>query len=203
MKRIFSALTLVAACFVLAACASPRTASFTNGSVTNLSSAEATTLGKQVIRKDKVKAVMDDHKPIVRFEAHDGQPITINAKVFEVNVPLDVRELLAEQASETSENVQLFREVRGIGKDVVVPLGVAGLLVSDRKNSSNNAARIEEARSAERIEQTRTMGELADTGMSYASKEPLVLTTPAPTIVRVPVGSSYLGAAPAPAATAE
>jgi hypothetical protein len=70
------------------------------------------------------------------------------------------------------------------------------LLVSGQKNSSDNAARVEEARSAERAAQTQTMGELASTGMDYAAKPPLVVTTPASTIVQAPLGSSILSATP-------
>jgi hypothetical protein len=197
MKRIALLFTSLVAVALLAACASPRNASIEDGKVTNITSAEATTLMKQDIRRAKVEDVQKNAKPIFELKAKAGQKIEISGvESITVNVPQDLRELLAEQASEVSENVQLFREVRGIGKDVVVPLGVAGLLVSDRKNASNNAARIEEARSAERIEQTRTMGELANTGMDYASKPPLIVTTPAPTIVQVPLGSEVLSTTP-------
>lgn len=179
---------IVAAALALAACASPRTAKIEDGKVINITSAEATTLMKQEIRRTKVEDVQKNAKPIFELKAKAGQKIEISGvESITVNVPQDLRELLAEQASEVSENVQVLREVRGIGKDVVVPLGVAGLVVSDRKNASNNAARIEEARSAERTAQTEAMTSLASDGMEAAA----VPTT----IVTVPAGSSVLPAA--------
>jgi hypothetical protein len=197
MKRIALLLASLAAVALLAACASPRNATIEDGKVTNITSAEATTLMKQDIRRAKVEDVQKNAKPIFEIKAKAGQKIEISGvESITVNVPQDLRELLAEQASEVSENVQLFREVRGIGKDVVVPLGVAGLLVSDRKNSSNNAARIEEARSAERGAQSQAMADIASEGMGYAAKPPLIVTTPAPTIVQVPLGSAVLGTTP-------
>lgn len=180
MKRIL----LLAAALVLAGCASPRNASITNGTVSNITSAEAVTLVKQDIRQKKVVDVQTNQKPIVKLTALNGQPITINAATFEVFVPLDLNVLMAEQADATSENVQMFREFRGFARETVVPLGAAALLVSDRKNASDNTARIEEARSAERTAQTAAMAGLADTGMEHASKPPLV--------IQVPLGSSVL-----------
>jgi hypothetical protein len=196
LKRVITNALALAAVLALVACASPRTATITDGSVTNITSAEAVTLAKQGIRSQKVADVQTNQKPIFKIEAHAGQVITINAKSIEVNVPMDIRELLAEQADAVSENVQLARIIKDGLKEVAVPMGLGAMLVSDRKNSSNNAARIEEARSAERGAQSQAMADIASEGMGYAAKPPLIVTTPAPTIVQVPLGSAVLGTTP-------
>ena len=188
MKRTALLFASLAAVALLGACASPRNATIEDGKVTNITSAEAVTLVKQDTRRQKVADVQTNQKPILKLTAHAGKPIQIDAASLEVFVPQDLNVLMAEQADAVSENVQLFREVRGIGKDVVVPLGVAGLLVIDRKNANNNGARIEEARSAERTAQTSAMADLAAQGMDHASKPS--------TIVQVPLGSSVLGTTP-------
>ena len=175
MKRTIQTLIAMAMAMFLAACASPRTATIEDGKVTNITSSEAVTLVKQDTRRQKVADVQTNQKPILKLTANAGKPISIDAASLEVYVPIDPNVLLAEQADSVSENIQMAREVRGGLKEVAVPLGAAALLVSGQKNSSDNAARVEEARSAERVAQTQTMGELAGTGMDYAAKPPLVV----------------------------
>ena len=138
MKRLIA----LALSIVLAACASPRTASIQDGKITGITGAEATTLAKADLRQKKVDAVQKAQKPIVRMVANQGQPITINAAVFEVYVPMDEALLLAEQPSETSENVQLFREVRGMARETFVPLGLGAIALTDRNRARASAERI-------------------------------------------------------------
>lgn len=139
MKRTIIAMALAVVAVMLAACASPRTASIEDGKVSNITSAEAVTLVKQDIRRKKVEDVQKNQKPIVRLTANAGKPITIDAATFEVYAPLDERELLAEQADALSENVQMVREVRGIARETGVPLGLGGMALVDRNNSRRAA----------------------------------------------------------------
>lgn len=139
MKRTIQTLIAVAMAMFLAACASPRTATIEDGKIKNITSAEATTLAKADIRQKKVADVQKNAKPLLRLEAHAGQAITINAKVFEVNAPQDIRELLAEQASEVSENVQVLDRVVRAGERVVVPLAAVGFAADVAKRRSDNA----------------------------------------------------------------
>lgn len=139
MKRII----IIAAALVLAACASPRDAKIKDGEISGITSAEATTLAKGDQRQKKVADVQKNQKPIVKLVARGDKPITIDAASFEVYVPIDPAVLLAEQPSEVSENVQMVREVRGIARETVVPLGIAGMALSDR-----NAARASAERTA-------------------------------------------------------
>ena len=136
-KTLITALSVVA--LLLGGCASPRTAEISDGNIKNITSAEATTLAKADIRQKKVADVQKNAKPLLRLEAHDGQAITINAKVFEVNAPQDIRELLAEQASEVSENVQVLDRAVRAGERVVVPLATVGFAADVAKRRSDNA----------------------------------------------------------------
>lgn len=189
MKRLpFLAMTALVIS-LLGACASPRTASIKDGEVTNLSSAEATTLMKKDIRQKKVADVQKNYKPIVRFESQDGKPIEIHAKVFEVNVPLDLTTLMSEEADTVSENVQMVGQVRGILKETVVPLAVAAAVLesnkADAKANKEVALSAQETRRAE----VAANSELANGLASKIQRDPLVL--------QVPMGSSVLTGAPA------
>ena len=131
MKRTI----IIAAALALAACASPREAKIKDGEISGITSAEATTLAKGDQRQKKVADVQKNQKPIVKLVARGDKPITIDAASFEVYVPIDPAILLAEQPSEVSENVQIVREVRGIARETVVPLSIAGAALSDRKDA--------------------------------------------------------------------
>jgi cell division protein ZapA (FtsZ GTPase activity inhibitor) len=196
-KTLITSLSAVA--LLLGGCASPRTAEISDGKIKNITSAEATTLAKADIRQKKVADVQKNAKPLLRFEAHDGQPITINAKVFEVNAPQDIRELLSEQASEVSENVQVLDRVARMGERVVVPLAAVGFAADVAKRRSDNAKTV-----ALDDNTTRRAEIAADAAMNAdlveaAQKDPLV--------IQVPLGSSVLSggteaaAATTPAAT--
>jgi hypothetical protein len=132
-------LALVATAAMLAGCASPRTASFTDGSVTNITSAEATTLAKVAARSAKVTSVQTNQKPILKLVGHPGKPITMDLASFEVYVPQDLNVLLAEQASEVSENVQVLDRVARMGERVVAPLAAIGFAADVAKRKSDNA----------------------------------------------------------------
>ena len=73
MKRLI----IIAAALALAACASPRNATIEDGKVTNITSAEATTLMLGEQRRSKVQDVQTNQKPIVRITANAGKPITM------------------------------------------------------------------------------------------------------------------------------
>jgi hypothetical protein len=133
---------------LLAACASPKTASITDGKISGISSSEAVTLVKQDNRRQLVKQVQDDQKPIVKFVAHKDRPITIDAASFEVYVPIAPELLLAEQPDAVSENVQVLREVRGIARETVMPIALGGMALSDR-NSARSAASAQQAAALE------------------------------------------------------
>jgi cell division protein ZapA (FtsZ GTPase activity inhibitor) len=182
-------ITLAAVGLLLAGCASPRTASIESGKITNLTSAEALTLAKQDIRQKKVADVQKNAKPLIRLEAHAGQPITINAKVFEVNAPQDIRELLAEQASEVSENLMMFREVRGVLRETVVPMAAIGWAADVAKRRSDNARQVS-------IAEIEADAQTASESIAAASKDPLVVKEPV--IVTVPEGSAVLTPTPTP-----
>lgn len=172
MKRI---ITIIAAALALAACGtSPKTAKIENGKIENISSAEAVTLMKREQRHDKVKTVIDTQKPIVRLEAHAGKPITIDAKTFEVFVPLDTGLLLAEEADAVSEEVQMAREVRGIARETVVPLGLGGMALSDRNNARTAAVRTAEIEASAAVE----MEELRSAERQASRTDPIILTLP-------------------------
>lgn len=199
MKRLpFFAMTALVIS-LLGACASPRTATIEDGKVTNLSSAEATTLMKKDIRQKKVADVQTNQKPIVKITAHNGKPITIDAGVFEVYVPLDLAVLMSEEADTVSENVQIVREARGILKETAVPLAVAAAVLesnkADAKANKEVALSAQETRRAE----VAANSELANGLASKIQRDPLVL--------QVPMGSSVLTGgttvAPAPAPAAE
>lgn len=175
---------IIAAAATLTACASPRNATIKDGEVSNITSAEAVTLMKGEQRRAKVTDVQKNAQPIFKMVGHPGKPITIDAASFEINVPLDLDVLMAEQPDAVSENVQLFREVRGFAKETVVPLGLGTLLYKDSKNASANsleAARIEAETERQRNESTAN---LTTQAIDAASKPPV--------IVQVPLGSSIL-----------
>lgn len=166
MKKSLALLAVAVAAGLLAGCASPRTAEISDGKIKNITSAEATTLAKADIRQKKVADVQKNAKPLLRLEAHAGQAITINAKVFEVNAPQDIRELLAEQASEVSENVQVLDRVVRVGERVVVPLAAVGFAADVAKRRSDNAKAVSldsnATRRAEVASDAETVGSLVD-----------------------------------------
>ena len=130
----------------LAACASPRDAKIENGKIENITSAEATTLMKGEQRRAKVEDVQKNQKPIFKVTAKPGEDIVFKGVAsLEINTPLDLSILLAEQASETSENVQMVREVRQGLKDVAVPLGLGAIMLNDRNNQRSSNERIAES----------------------------------------------------------
>lgn len=171
MKRT---LLIALAVLALAGCASPKTATIENGKVTNISSAEAVTLIKQDNRRKLVKDVQDNAKPLLEIEAHAGQPITINAKSIKVHAPIDPALLLAEQPDAVSENVQVLREVRGIARETVVPLGLAGAALADRK-SARDAATAQAQAAADAAVELET---LRSAERQSLSRNPIVLTIP-------------------------
>lgn len=179
MKRIL----ILVAVLALAACTtSPRTAVIENGKVTNLTSAEATTLVKQDIRQKKVADVQKNAKPIFELKAQPGQKIEISGvESITVNVPQDLRELLAETPDSVSENVQMAREVVN-GVRAVAPIAAGYILYQDRKDgraattrqaevAADASIQMETLRSAER--QT-----LTSQAIDAAEKPPLVLHVP-------------------------
>ena len=175
MKRtlmLFAALAVAAA---MSACStSPRTASIEDGKVTNITSAEAVTLVKQDTRRKKVEDVQKNAKPLLKIEAHAGQPITINAKSIEVNAPQDIRELLAEQPDSVSENVQMAREVVN-GIKASTPAVMGGLALADRNNARSAATRQAEIQAESQVE----METLRSQERQDARQNPIVLTIPA------------------------
>lgn len=173
MKRHLT-IILVLAAAVLAGCSAPRTSSITDGQVTGLTSAEAVTLTKQEIRRAKVEDVQTNQKPIVKLVAHPGKPISIDAQSFEVYVPIDPNVLLAEQADSVSEEVQMMREVRGTARETLVPLGLGGMAMADRKDARASAERITEMESAAAVE----METLRSAERQSASRDPVILTIP-------------------------
>ena len=144
----FKTLASLALAALLAACASPKTASITDGKISGISSAEAVTLVKQDNRRQLVNDVQDKQRPIVRLVAHKDRPITIDAASFEVYVPIAPELLLAEQPDAVSENVQILREVRGIGRETVMPIALGGMALADR-NSARSAATAQQAAALE------------------------------------------------------
>jgi hypothetical protein len=176
MKHLF----ILAAALLLAACASPRTASITDGKISNITSAEATTLVKQDNRTKRANDMMKNAPPIFKLTALPGQKIEISGvQSLEVNVPIDQALIMADQPDVTSENVQMFREVRGFARETVVPLGLGYQLLSDRKDA--RAASLEEARirSAERAAENAQQADMVRQ----------VLDRPA-TIITLPEGGS-------------
>lgn len=193
MKRnLFSAIAL-AASLVLVGCASPRNATIKDGEVSNLTSAEATTLMKKDLRQKKVADVQINQKPIVRLTAQNGKPITIDAGVFEVFVPLDLAVLMSEEADAVSENVQMFREVRGVLKETVVPLAVAAALLESNKADAQASKEVALDAGETRRAELAANGALNNNLASKIQRDPLVL--------QVPMGSTVLtGGAPVAAA---
>lgn len=177
MIRHTLAFTVVIWLILLAGCASPRTAKIENGKISNITSAEATTLLKQDNRTQRANDVMKNSKPIFKLTALPGETITLGGVAsMEVNVPLDTEVLMADQPDVTSENVQMFREVRGFARETIVPLGLGYQLLQDRKDS--RAAGLEEARirAAEREAQNDAY---SDTVRQVLEKDPMVITVPA------------------------
>lgn len=178
MKRIL----ILAATLVLAACASPRTASITDGKVSNITSAEAVTLVKQDIRQKKVADVQKNAKPIFELKAIPGQVIQISGvESLTVNVPQDLRELLAEQPDAVSENVQMAREVVN-GVRAATPVLLGGMALADR-NSARKSATEQAEIAAEASVQMETLRSaerqtLTSQAIEAAEKPPLVLHVP-------------------------
>lgn len=172
MIRHIAAFAIVVALIILAGCASPRNASITNGNISNLTSAEATTLVKQSNRTTRANNVMQNSPPIFQMKAQPGQKIEISGvESITVNVPIDPALLMADQPDVTSENVQMFREgVNGIG--AATPLVLGGMALSDRKDA--RAAGLEESRirSAERAAQNAAQADLVN---RVLNKDPLIL----------------------------
>jgi len=188
MKRIL----ILVATLALAACTtSPRTAVIEDGKVTNLTSAEATTLVKQDIRQRKVADVQKNAKPIFELKAQPGQTILISGvESLTVNVPLDTRELLAEQPDSVSENVQMAGQVVN-GIRAAGPILLGGMALADR-NSARKAATAQAEIAAEagvQMETLRSAERQSLTGQAIdaAAKDPLVIQ---PTVVHVPAGGS-------------
>jgi hypothetical protein len=173
--KTLASLALVA---LLAACASPKNASITDGKITGISSAEAVTLVKQDNRRQLVKQVQDDQKPIVKLVAHKDRPITIDAASFEVYVPIDPTLLLAEQPDAVSENIQILREVRGIGRETVMPIALGGMALADRNNARSAAtaqqAAALEAQTAREAAQAEQVNRLTEA----LAERPPFLTVP-------------------------
>lgn len=141
MIRIITALAALA---ILSACtASPRNSSIRDGAITGLTSSEATTLAKKDARRQKVEAVVNNTKPIFRVEAFEGQPITINAKSIEVNVPLDLAVLMQEEPDVVSEEVQTI-EAAGVLIQRATPIALGGMALSDRNSARKSAAALAE-----------------------------------------------------------
>lgn len=183
MKRIL----ILAAALALAACTtSPRNATIEDGKVSNITSAEAVTLVKQDIRQKKVADVQKNAKPIFELKAIPGQVIQISGvESLTVNVPQDLRELLAEQPDAVSENVQMAREVVN-GVRAATPVLLGGMALADRNSARKSATeqaeiaadasvQMETLRSAER--QT-----LTSQAIEAAEKPPLVLHVPMGTV---------------------
>ena len=168
MKRII----IIAAALALTACASPRNATIEDGKVSNITSAEATTLMLGEQRRAKVQDVQTNQKPIFQVTAKAGEDIVFKGVAsIEINVPLDLNILMAERQSETSENVQVLREVRQGLKDVAVPLGLGAIMLNDRNNQRQSNERITESNNAADAAQTGALLDLAD-------KDPIILTIP-------------------------
>lgn len=173
MLRHTPAFAVVVALIVLAGCASPRNASITNGQVNNITSAEATTLIKQNNRTQRANNLMQNAPPIFKLVALPGQKIEISGvQSLEVNVPIDQELIMADSPDVTSENVQMFREVRGLARETLVPLTVVGAALNDRKNA--RAADLERARieAQEREAQNAAQSDLV---RRILDKEPLIL----------------------------
>lgn len=179
MKRTIQTLIAVAMAMVMTACASPRNATIEDGKVTNITSAEAVTLVKQDVRRKKVEDVQKNAKPLLRLEAHAGQAITINAKVFEVNAPQDIRELLAEQDDSVSENVQMVREYRGAAREVLVPVALGKFAADVAKRKSDNAKIVSlDANATRRAESAAQAGLVSDL-VEAATEKPDYFLLPA------------------------
>ena len=188
-------LALLAAAAVLAAgCASPRTAEISDGKIKNITSAEATTLAKADIRQKKVADVQKNAQPLLKITAKPGEVMSFaGVASIEVHAPMDLRELLSEQGDVLSENVQMFREVRGTLRETVVPLAAIGFAADVAKRKSDNAKTV-----ALDDNTTRRAEIAADAAMNAdlveaAQKDPLV--------IQVPLGSSVLSGGTEAAAT--
>lgn len=178
MKRILTLITAMFMAVVMAACVSPPTASITDGRISNITSAEATTLMKRQQRHEKVQTVINNQKPIVKLVAQKGQPITIQAESFEVFVPLNEELLLAEEADAVSENIQMAREIRGIGRETVVPIAIGGMALSDRNNARSAATRQAEAEADAAVKMETLRSAERQTMIERATRDPIVLTIP-------------------------
>lgn len=182
MNRVIRLCTIALTVTVAACATSPRTAVIENGKVTNLTSAEATTLVKQDIRQKKVADVQKNAKPIFELKAQPGQTIQISGvESLTVNVPLDVRELLAEQPDSVSENVQMAGQVVN-GIRAAVPVLLGGMALADR-NSARKSATAQAEIAAEASVQMETLRSaerqsLTSQAIDAAAKDPLVISVP-------------------------
>ncbi|MDO9252642.1 MAG: hypothetical protein Q7U48_13965 [Hydrogenophaga sp.] len=179
LKRVITNALALAAVLTLGACASPRTATLKDGEITHITSAEAVTLAKQGIRKDKVADVQKNAKPMVRMEAHAGQPITINAKVFEVYVPQDLNVLLAETPDAVSENVQMADKAVRFLERVAVPLGLGAMALNDRNNQRASNERINETNAQTEREQNAASADQTSAFVEALTEKPAFFVLPA------------------------
>lgn len=178
MKRTLMAVLAVSLTAFLAACTtSPRTASIENGKVSNITSAEAVTLVKQDTRRKKVEDVQKNAKPLLKIEAHAGQPITINAKSIEVHAPQDIRELLAEQPDSVSENVQMAREAVN-GVRAATPIVLGGMALSDRASARDAATEQAKIQAEAGIQMETMRSAERQTMIEQAARDPIILTIP-------------------------
>ncbi len=179
MKRTIQTLIAVAMAMVLAACASPRTATIEDGKVTNITSAEAVTLVKQDTRRQKVADVQTNQKPILKLTAHADKPIQIDAASLEVYVPIDPNVLLAEQPDSVSENVQMVREARGAAREVLVPVALGKFAADVAKRKSDNAKIVSlDANATRRAESAAQAGLVSDL-VEAATEKPDYFLLPA------------------------
>lgn len=198
MKRNILLAIALAAGLVLVGCASPRNATIEDGKVTNITSAEATTLMKKDIRQKKVEDVQKNQKPIIKMTALNGQPITINAAAFEVYVPLDLAVLMSEEADAVSENVQMFREFRGMAKETIVPLAVAAAVLESNKADAQASKEVALDAGATRRAEVAANSTLQNNLASKIQRDPLVLQVPMGSTVLT--GGAPVAATPTPAA---
>ena len=183
MNRVPLYMCTLALMPILAACTtSPRTATIEDGKVSNLTSAEATTLVKQDIRQKKVADVQKNAKPIFELKAQPGQKIEISGvESITVNVPQDQRELLAETPDSVSENVQMAREVVN-GVRAATPVLLGGMALADRNSARKSATEQAEIAAGESVElETMRSAErqsMTSQAIEAAEKPPLVLHVP-------------------------
>lgn len=180
MKRIFATLAVIVASALLAACASPRTATLTNGSITNITSAEATTLAKQSNRTQRANDVMDKAPPIFQMKAIPGQKIEISGvESITVNVPIDQKLMMADDADVTSENVQMFDRAVRFGEKVVAPVAAAKLLIDDRKDARASSERITQINAETQRQENNTAAAQTSALLEAVTEKPPFYVLPA------------------------